>query len=79
MPKKESYLDPIIKVESKKLGPQAYATHSNWGDEMSNTYKQGHCKKGVFQPRERPLITNEFMHEAKRRNIPAPGTYALKN
>jgi hypothetical protein len=39
MPKKESYLDPIIKQEKKKLGPQAYATHSNWGDDQNNAMK----------------------------------------
>ena len=76
MPKKESYLDPIIKQEKKKLGPQAYATHSNWGDDMSNAIKQGHVKKGNFQPRERPLVTKEFMDEAKKRGIPAPGAYS---
>jgi hypothetical protein len=40
MPVKTTYLDPIIKAEKKKgLGPQAYSTHSNWGDDMGNVYK----------------------------------------
>jgi len=77
MPKKESYLDPIIKIEKKKLGPQAYSTHSNWGEDMSNTIRQGHSKKGAFQPRERPLVTKEFMDEAKRKGIPPPGHYTV--
>ena len=34
-------------------------------------------QKGVFRPRERPLVTQEFMDEAKRRNVPAPGLYDL--
>lgn len=37
LPEKTSYLDPIIKLEKKKgLGPQVYATHSKWSDDMSN-------------------------------------------
>lgn len=43
LPEKTSYLDPIIKLEKKKgaggLGPQVYATHAKWSDDMSNTYK----------------------------------------
>lgn len=77
MPQKSSFLDPIIKIEKKKLGPQAYATHSSWKDDQSNAYRNGHIKKGCFQPRERPLITKEFMEEAKRKNIPAPGAYTI--
>ena len=44
---------------------------------MSNGYKQGHPKKGVFQPRERPLFTGDKMHEEKRKGIPAPGIYDM--
>ena len=75
--KKTTFLDPIIKAEKKKLGPGAYASHSNWGDDMSNSYSHGHSKKGVFQPRNRPLVTTEFMNEAKRRAIPPPGHYNM--
>lgn len=48
MPKKTSFLDPLIASEKIKLGPQAYATHSNWQETTSNGYMNGHTKKGVF-------------------------------
>ena len=76
--KKSTFLDPIIKQEKKKqLGPGSYSNskHSNWADDISNCRSHGHAKKGVFQPRERPLVTTEFMAEVKRRAIPAPGAY----
>ena len=76
-PKKTSFLDPVIKAEKIKLAPTAYSTHSNWGKELGNGYKQGHVKKGVFRPRERPLLTKEYMDEAKKKGIPAPGAYKL--
>lgn len=44
---------------------------------MKNIYKQGHPKKGIFAPHDRPLVTTEFMKEAKRRDIPPPGHYNL--
>ena len=71
------FLDPVIKAEKIKLAPTAYSTHSNWGKDLGNGYKQGHVKKGVFQPRERPLLTKEYMDEAKKKGIPAPGAYKL--
>ena len=77
MPKKTSFLDPIIKAEKVRLAPTAYATHSNWGSEHKNQYNNGLAKKGVFQPRERPLFTGDKMHEEKRKGVPAPGTYDL--
>ena len=78
MPAKTSYLDPVIKVAKSSLPPTAYSKHQNWADDMSNSYSNGHAKKGVFQPRERPLVTKEFMDEAKRRGIPPPGAYTIK-
>ena len=83
MPPKTSYLDPIIVKEKKKqLGPGHYKTHANWTDDLRSATSHGHNRKGQFLPRERPLVTNEFMKEAKNRNIPAPGAYkpdGLKN
>ena len=76
-PKKASFLDPVIKAEKIKLAPTAYSTHSNWGKDLGNGYQQGHVKKGVFRPRERPLLTKEYMDEAKKKGIPAPGAYKL--
>ena len=38
----------------------------------------GHGKKGVFQPRERPVFTNDHMHEAKRKNLPPPNAYSIE-
>ena len=77
MPKKTSFLDPLIAKEKVKLGPQQYATHSNWHESTSNLYQNGHAKKGVFQPRERPIFTNDHMHEAKRKNLPPPNAYVI--
>lgn len=34
--KKECFLDPIIKKESKKVDLGKYATHSSWGDSLKN-------------------------------------------
>lgn len=77
LPKKTSFLDPIIKSEKRKMAPSAYSTHSNWGSDMQNTHVQGHSKKGVFFPRERPMFTKDKMHEETRKGIPAPGTYEI--
>ena len=35
--KRESFLDPIIKKESKKVDLGKYSTHSNWGDSLKNS------------------------------------------
>lgn len=70
-----NFLDPIIKIEDKKLDPVKYAAHINWGNVLENPIEQGHSKKGKFQPRDRPLMTNELVNSEKKRNIPAPGTY----
>ena len=43
--KKTSFLDPIIKIESKRLGPHEYNKHKTWSEELSAT---GNQKKGVF-------------------------------
>ena len=48
MPKKTSFLDPLIAREKIKLGPQQYSTHKNWTETTSNSYFNGHAKKGVF-------------------------------
>lgn len=48
MPAKTSYLDPVIKVAKSSLPPTAYSKHQNWADDMSNSYSNGHAKKGVF-------------------------------
>lgn len=79
LPQKTSYLDPVIQSGKKRahLGPQAYATHANWSDDMSNSIRQGHVQKGVFRPRDRPLVTQEFMKDAKLKAIPAPGVYDM--
>ena len=80
-PKKTTFLDPVITSEKKKeaggLGPTKYASQSDWKEDMTNVFKQGIVKKGKFAPHDRPLVTTEFMNEAKRRNIPPPGHYNL--
>ena len=73
MPPKTSFLDPIIKTEKIKLAPTAYSTHSNWTENVKDAITHGHARKGMFQPRERPLITEEFMKEAKKKARPRPG------
>ena len=40
-------------------------------------YNNGHGKKGVFQPHDRPMFTSDHMHEAKRKNLPPPNAYDL--
>ena len=72
---KKCFLDPHIKKEAKKLDPCKYATHSNWGDSLKSNIEQGHSRKGMFLPRERPLMTAEVISDAKKRNVPAPGAY----
>lgn len=75
---KTTFLDPIIKREkAKQLGPGTYAKHRDWVDDMSNGMSHGHRKKGVFAPRDRPLVTTEFMNAAKRRAVPPPGAYNM--
>ena len=59
------------------LGPQAYASHENWHQTTSNGIMNGHAKKGVFAPRERPMFTADHMHVTKRRNIPPPNAYII--
>ena len=79
MPPKTSFLDPIITLEKKKqLGPGTYKKHENWADDLKSRTSHGHPRKGQFNPRERPLVTVEFMKEAKLRNIPPPGAYDPK-
>ena len=76
MPKKTSFLDPVIALEKKNLA-QVYAVHSDWNETTSNSYMNGHAKKGVFVPRERPMFTSERMHSAKRKNLPPPNAYKI--
>ena len=73
--KKDSFLDPIIKKESKKVDLGKYATHSSWGDSLKNGIQQGHTRKGMFNPHDRPLHTNDVIKTAIKRHVPAPGTY----
>lgn len=70
-----NYLDPVMKIEAKKLDPGKYSKHKKWGESLENVIEQGHPRKGKFQPRERPLMTDEYIKSEKKRNIPAPGTY----
>ena len=58
---RKSFLDPIIKREAKKVDLGKYSTHSNWGDSLKNGIVQGHTRKGIWNPHERPLHTNEII------------------
>jgi len=64
-----------MKKEAKKLDPGKYARHSSWVDAMKNTRQNGHDRKGMFLPRERPYMTLELLAREKKRHIPPPGTY----
>ena len=62
---KKSFIEPIIQFEQKKgTDPCKYSTQLSWAKELLNPCKQGHDKKGVFQPHERPLVTSEHIESA---------------
>ena len=48
MPKRSCFLDPVVKAESVKIGPQKYASHKNWMSDLSKQTNHGHTKKGAF-------------------------------
>ena len=54
---KTCFLDDIMKMEKKKIGPQKYAGHSQWSDVLSNHNIQGMASKGKLHQHDRVLIT----------------------
>jgi len=41
LPPKTSYLDDIMKVEKKKIGPQQYAPHKEWSSILNSITVHG--------------------------------------
>ena len=61
--RKTCYLDDIMKIEKKKIGPGHYAagTHKQWSDHLSSTMQHGHAQKGKFGRHDRVLYLQELM------------------
>ena len=78
MPPKKCYLDDIIRVEKKKIGPQQYAQQIKWSDDCRSVLKHGHSHKDEFSKHDRVTVTSEYITQQKRKGVPAPGTYDPK-
>ncbi len=75
LPPKTCYLDDIMKIEKKKIGPQQYAPHEVWSSVLNNITVHGSNRKGIAFHHDRVLMSNELIKDAKRKQIPPPGHY----
>jgi hypothetical protein len=46
MPQKSCYLDDVMKMERKKVGPNKYSHHNVWTSVLNNSFIHGSNKKG---------------------------------
>lgn len=57
LPRKTCYLDDIMKVENKKIGPQKYADHQVWTSVLNNISVHGSSRKGKTFHHDRVLMS----------------------
>jgi hypothetical protein len=75
LPKKGNFIDDVIKIESKKIAPNAYKTTKDWNELNTNVSLNGHIHKNQIMYRDRPLESTDLIKRVKKENLPAPGHY----